>query len=95
MSDLSVPDSQLLDGYSQAVTQAVARIRPAVIHIAVQRRGAPPGSGSGFVIAPDGYALTNSHVASKATNLVVSLPDGRETLATLVGDDPDSDLAVP
>ena len=94
MSDLAVPDAQLLDSYSQAVTQAVRRIRPAVIHIAVQRKGAPPGSGSGFVIAPDGYALTNSHVASKASHLVVSLPDGRESTASLVGDDPDSDLAV-
>ena len=78
----------------KAVTGAVRRIRPAVVHIAVTREGARPGSGSGFVITPDGYVLTNSHVASKAASLVVSLPDGRETAAHVVGDDPESDLAV-
>jgi len=94
MSDHSTPDPQLLDSCSQAVTRAVRKIRPAVVHIAVQRDRAPPGSGSGFVIAPDGYALTNSHVVSKSRRLTVSLPDGRESAADLVGDDPESDLAV-
>ena len=92
------PDAALLDSYSDAVTAAVAKVAPAVAHVRVERakagRWARDGSGSGFVITPDGYLVTNSHVAGGASALEVTLPDGRTASATIVGDDPDSDLAV-
>ncbi|MFO1325125.1 MAG: trypsin-like peptidase domain-containing protein [Burkholderiales bacterium] len=91
------PDADLQDAYSRAVATAVARVAPAVAHVRVERaksvRGGE-GSGSGFLITPDGYLVTNSHVASGAAAIEVSLPDGRVADATIVGDDPDSDLAV-
>jgi S1-C subfamily serine protease len=97
----SVPqssDASLLDAYSAAVTGVVDRVAPAVAHVRVERtsldRGAREGSGSGFIITPDGYMITNSHVAGAASLLEVTLPDGRIVAAELVGDDPDSDLAV-
>jgi S1-C subfamily serine protease len=95
-------DAELLDAYSHAVTAAVARVAPAVTHVRVERRagpnrgarGAREGAGSGFLITPDGYLVTNSHVAGGASALEVTLPDGRTAAAQIVGDDPDSDLAV-
>src|SRR5438132_12988799 len=91
-------DDGLLDAYSRAVSGAVARVRPSVVHVGVERparRGrAQSGSGSGFIITPDGYLITNSHVAAGAVALRATLPDGRVVAGELVGDDPDSDLAL-
>lgn len=95
-------EQELFDAYSNAVITAVDRVGPSVVKVDAG------GTGSGFVFAPDGLILTNSHVvalpsrqgrfdaaAAKApARIGVTLPDGRDLVADLVGDDPHTDLAV-
>lgn len=95
----------VLDAYSAAVVTVAERVGPSVVNISLekdvmaqgpggQRVYTVPGGGSGVVIAPDGYILSNSHVVHDARHLEVTLADGRTVPARVVGDDPATDLAV-
>ncbi len=104
---VAIDDAEILDAYSAAVIGAVERVGPSVAHLSVSMRGAPSrgrqrartdeapsGSGSGVVFTPDGFILTNSHVVERASRIRATFADGADYEAHLVGNDPDTDLAV-
>src|SRR5262245_8757063 len=102
----SSDDGEALDAYSQAVTGVAEMVGPAVVRLDVKRRlrARDPhgnevtrdvgGSGSGFVFTPDGLIATNSHVVSGAVEIGATFNDGQTIEESMIGDDPDTDLAV-
>ncbi|MEX2286357.1 MAG: trypsin-like peptidase domain-containing protein [Planctomycetaceae bacterium] len=89
-----VPDAALLDAYSQAVIGVVKRVGPAVVSITGRRGSSGGGAGSGFLLTPDGYALTNSHVVHGQTKMAARTQDGDSVDVEVIGDDPATDLAL-
>lgn len=88
-------DQELLDAYSHAVVSVVDAVGPSVVSIGINTaRHRGEGRGSGVVISSDGHVLTNSHVIQGATAITVSLTDGRRFPASVLGDDPATDLAL-
>ena len=84
-------DFDLLDAYSRAVVDVVDQLSPAVISVSGHGKR---GSGSGFLITPNGYAITNSHVVGGSQKLLALTSDGDQIDADLIGDDPANDVAL-
>jgi S1-C subfamily serine protease len=93
-------DEQALDAYSRAVVGAVKEVGPSVVHVHVKQNVASrsqdkgEASGSGLIIAPDGYLVTNSHVVENAASIDVSLSDGSSVRADIIGQDKATDIAL-
>lgn len=87
-------DADLLDAYSQAVIHVVETVSPAVISVFGRDADGRGGAGSGFIVTPDGYAITNSHVIDERPQLMAETAEGDKLRAEVVGDDPATDLAI-
>jgi len=90
----SAEDKGLLDSYSRVVVGVAEKVSPAVVNISTSRQRGERGGGSGLILTPDGYVLTNDHVVHGVNSIEVTLNDGRTCSAQLVGTDPPTDTAV-
>src|SRR5579863_7747318 len=90
----TIGDAEALDAYSRVVTDVVESVGPSVVRVDIKRSGANAGSGSGVIVSPDGFLLTNSHVVQGARGAEVTTLEGRPFHARVLGDDPDCDLAL-
>ena len=89
-------DAALLDAYSRTVIDVVDSVSPAVVRLDVKpsEQARQGGSGSGVIVSPDGLVLTNSHVVGGTSRIRATTADGQSLTAHVVGDDPDTDLAL-
>src|SRR6187401_1319006 len=87
-------DAALLDAYSQAVIHVVETVSPAVISVSARDANGRGGGGSGFIVTPDGYAITNCHVVENRQRLEAETAEGDRLRAEIIGDDPATDLAI-
>jgi S1-C subfamily serine protease len=94
LSRQAAQDADLLDAYSQAVIHVVETVSPAVISVYGRDADGRGGAGSGFIVTPDGYAITNSHVIDERPQLTAETAEGDKLRAEIVGDDPATDLAI-
>ncbi len=98
-AEAPVSDEALFDAYSRTVVDVVEKVGPSVVSVDVERSRLlgmwqQEGGGSGFAFTPDGFILTNNHVVEEADRIAVRFSDGRRYEADLIGNDPETDLAV-